>query len=290
MAGMTQAPHHGRGGRFIALSTPLAYTRFQAGSLERSLIAMAVSNRGSELEAPAAVKSHHRQSSSEALHPRPVRNVGGSVQPTVDVRVVLFTVTDGLLLVALEKNGAGWRLPRGLPAVGEPLDAAARRIIRQTTGLQEQYLEQLYTLSLDQPAAWTVIVGYIALLCSAQRPADVGSAVWHDSSALPRLAEADRMVIDYALVRLRAKIGYTNIAFHLLPEIFSLTELQGAYETILGRRLDKRNFRRRVIASGILEATSAKRRDGSHRPATLYRFRAEHDPATYLTPPWADGN
>jgi 8-oxo-dGTP diphosphatase len=107
---------------------------------------------------------------------------------------------------------------------------------------------------------------------------------------LPALSEADRMVVDYAVVRLRAKLGYTTIAFHLLPETFTLTELQSAYETILDRPLDKRNFRRRMIASGMLEATDAKRRDGSHRPAALYRFRAEHDHAAYLTPPWADGS
>ncbi len=209
--------------------------------------------------------------------------------PSVDVRVVLFTVIDGQLLVALEETADRWRLPRGVPAPAEPLDAAARRIIRQTTELHEQYLEQLYTFSIGEPPAWTVVVGYIALICAAQRPLRVTGADWVDSAALPPLSDTDKMVVDYGLVRLRAKIGYTNIAFHLLPETFSLTELQGAYETILGRRLDKRNFRRRVIASGILEATDAKRRDGSHRPAALYRFRAEHDPATYLTPPRTDG-
>jgi 8-oxo-dGTP diphosphatase len=209
--------------------------------------------------------------------------------PAVDVRAVLFTVSDGLLLVALERDGDDWRLPRGVPSPAEPLDSAARRIIRQTTDLQEQYLEQLYTFSIGEPPAWTVIVGYIALICAGQRAPAVAGANWHDSAALPVLSDTDRMVVEYALVRLRAKIGYTNIAFHLLPETFSLTELQSAYETILGRRLDKRNFRRRVIASGILAATDAKRREGSHRPAALYRFRAEHDPATYLTPPRTDG-
>jgi 8-oxo-dGTP diphosphatase len=209
--------------------------------------------------------------------------------PAVDVRVVLFTVIDGALLIALEVDGGDWRLPRGVPAPDEPLDVAARRIIRQTTDLREQYLEQLYTFSIGEPPHWRVVVGYIALICGGQRPLAVVGADWHDSAASPSLADADRMVVEYALVRLRAKIGYTNIAFHLLPETFSLTELQGAYETILGRRLDKRNFRRRVIASGILAATNAKRRDGSHRPAALYRFRAEHDPATYLTPPRTDG-
>lgn len=216
-------------------------------------------------------------------------NLSGSALPAVDVRAVLFTISEGSLLIALERDGPGWRLPRGVPAPEEPLDAAARRIIRQTTDLREQYLEQLYTFSIGEPPQWRVVVGYIALICGGQRPLAVAGADWHDAGAVPALSEADKMVVEYALVRLRAKIGYTNIAFHLLPETFSLSELQGAYETILGRRLDKRNFRRRVIASGILAATNAKRREGSHRPAALYRFRAEHDPATYLTPPRTDG-
>lgn len=205
--------------------------------------------------------------------------------PDVDVRVVLFTVIDGLLLVAIDNTEEAWRLPRGVPEPGVPLDNAARRILHDTTALQEQYLEQLYSFSIGEPPSWTVVVGYIALIWAAERPLPVSGVDWHDTAQLPPLVDADKMVIDYALFRLRAKIGYTNIAFYLLPATFSLTELQGAYETILGRRLDKRNFRRRVTASGILEATDAKRREGSHRPAALYRFRAEHDPATYLTPP-----
>ena len=102
------------------------------------------------------------------------------------------------------------------------------------------------------------------------------------------MSAPDRMVIDYALVRLRAKLGYTTVAFHLLPPTFTLTELQGAYETILGHPLDKRNFRRRVIAAGILARTDAQRRMGSHRPAALYRFQSLDDRETYLTPPWAE--
>jgi 8-oxo-dGTP diphosphatase len=233
------------------------------------------------------VRNERPPAERDALGRRPGAPVQGS--PAVDVRVVLFTVSDGALLVALERDGADRRLPRGVPRPAEPLDSAARRIILQTTDLQEQYLEQLYTFSIGDPPDWTVIVGYIALICAEQRAPAVAGAQWHDTASLPTLSDTDRMVIEYALVRLRAKIGYTNIAFHLLPETFSLSELQSAYETILGRRLDKRNFRRRVTASGILAATNAKRREGSHRPALLYRFRAEHDPATYLTPSRTDG-
>lgn len=208
-------------------------------------------------------------------------------RPEVDVRVVLFTVSGGRLLIALDGGDSARSLPRGVPTPGEPLDAAARRIVRESTGLTEQYQEQLYTLSVREQPAWRVIVSYVALICSGAAPPTAEGAGWQDAQALPTLSEADAMVVDYALLRLRAKLGYTTIAFHLLPPTFTLTELQGAYETILGRDLDKRNFRRRVIASGILEATSELRREGSHRPAALYRFRAAHDPETYLTPTWA---
>ena len=160
---------------------------------------------------------------------------------------------------------------------------------RTATGVQERYLEQLYTLSVRNPPPWTVVVSYVALVSTdvGARPSGADD-LWHPAEGLPSLSETDRMVVDYALFRLRAKLGYTNIAFHLMPPTFTLTELQSAYETILARRLDKRNFRRRMIASGILEQTPEKRREGSHRPATLYRFRPESDGETYLTPPWAD--
>lgn len=95
------------------------------------------------------------------------------------------------------------------------------------------------------------------------------------------------MLLGYAMIRVRAKLGYTNIALHLMPPEFTLTNLQGVYEQVLGRSLDKRNFRRRMIASRMLEGTGRFQREGSHRPAELYRFAADSDQSTYLTPPWA---
>ena len=215
--------------------------------------------------------------------------VDGRSYPAVDLRVVLFTVTSGRLLIALPGHGSGVELPKGLPLPNEVLDSAARRIVRLTTDVREQYLEQLYTLSVSEPESWTIIVSYMGLVSSQpQIPARPFDG-WFDTTTLPPLSAADRMVIEYALVRLRAKLGYTNIAFYLLPERFTLSELQETYETILAGRLDKRNFRRRVIASGILLQTEEKRREGSHRPATLYRFKPTEDRETYLTPPWAEG-
>jgi 8-oxo-dGTP diphosphatase len=205
----------------------------------------------------------------------------------VDVRVVLFTVAGGELLVAVNLTHRGYQIPRHFPIEGESLDAAARRNVHDSTRIHEQYLEQLYTFNITEPGRrWVIIASYMALIGSTTRPSEFGAMRWMRIDQLGNMSDADRLVLDYAVVRLRAKLGYTNIAFHLLPEAFTLTELQLAYETILGRPLDKRNFRRRMIASGILEATNSKRRDGSHRPAALYRFHAEQDATAYLTPPW----
>lgn len=206
----------------------------------------------------------------------------------LDLRIALFTVAGSTLYVALQNDGYALSLPQGLPEPSESLDAAARRTVRAATQLQEQYLEQLYTFSLPGDEELRVIVvSYLALICSGASPDETDGVAWTPVPLQTELSESDFMVVEYALLRLRAKLGYTNIAFHLLPETFTLTELQGAYETILGRPLDKRNFRRRMIASRILTETPKKRREGSHRPATLYRFQSEHDQATYLTPNWA---
>lgn len=210
---------------------------------------------------------------------------------TLDLRIALFTIAGSTLYVALQHDPAGLSLPRGLPEPRESLDAAARRTVRAATLLQEQYLEQLYTFSPPGDAhddgPRVIVVSYLALICSGAAPDQTDGVAWTAIPIESTLSDSDSMVVEYALIRLRAKLGYTNIAFHLLPETFTLTELQGAYETILGRRLDKRNFRRRMIASRILAETSKKRREGSHRPATLYRFQSEQDQASYLTPTWA---
>ncbi|MCC6314403.1 MAG: NUDIX hydrolase [Thermomicrobiales bacterium] len=211
-------------------------------------------------------------------------------RPDLDLRVVLFTVTRGRLLVALLPDSGGYRLPRSEPRPGGGLDGEARRIVRERTGFADQYLEQLYTLSVGTGADWTVVVSYLALILSAGETPPAGPCAWRDPEADLLLDATDAMVLGYALKRLRAKLGYTTIAFHLLPPTFTLSALQAAYEAILARSLDKRNFRRQVIAAGFLESTGKKHRDGSHRPALLYRFRAGHDPEAYLTPPWSQAD
>jgi len=222
---------------------------------------------------------------AQTIHRAPA----ASERPAVDIRVVLFTLASGELLVGRSRDARVPGLPRDVPIPSESLDITARRIVRERLSIQEQYMEQLYTLSVAEPIdGWSVIVAYLALVCSSGEPAGSESISWSSAADLAWISDADRHVTDYAITRLRAKLGYTNIAFHLLPPTFTLTELQHAYEAILRRRVDKRNFRRRMIASGILDATDDKRREGSHRPAVLYRFRADLDTASYLTPSWSD--
>ena len=99
---------------------------------------------------------------------------------------------------------------------------------------------------------------------------------WFPVADLPPLAFKNDDVIEYALQRLRAKLDYSNVAYSLLPEEFTLSQLQATYEAILGRPLDKRNFRKRVTTLALLEATGRQAGAGRHRPAQLYRFRERH--------------
>lgn len=177
-------------------------------------------------------------------------------------------------------------LPSSVPTAEETLDQTAVRIIREATGVDAQYLEQLYTFSPGHGHVREIVISYLGLF-SPDTPVTSGTIelTWPLVTDAQPADGLDQMVLDYALIRLRAKLGYSNIAFYLVPSTFTLSELQQTYETILGQQMDKRNFRRRMIASGILTDTHEKRREGSHRPAALYRFNLDDDQASYLTPP-----
>jgi 8-oxo-dGTP diphosphatase len=197
----------------------------------------------------------------------------------VAVLVVILTVSGGRLQVLLVRRSAephkdAWSLPGGLLAPGESLEDAAVRKLEDETGVTDVFLEQLYTFS-DLDGSGSVAVAYFALV-------DIGSAhlatrkewlpAWFPVAELPPLAFRNEAVIDYALRRLRAKLDYSNVAYSLLPQEFSLSQLQSTYEAILSRPLDKRNFRKRILSLDIVEPTGRVKSEGRHRPAQLYRF------------------
>jgi len=205
-----------------------------------------------------------------------------AIRVTVDI--VIFTIRDARLHVLLVKRGippfqGRWAIPGGFVLEGESLDDAALRELREETGVADLYLEQLYSFGdLDRdPRGRVVTIAYYALI-SADRAApvagtDAAEARWWPVDELPELAFDHPRILEYAIERLRNKLEYTTVGFQLLPETFTLSELQLVYEAILGRRLDKRNFRRKLAILKILSPTREMRR-GVGKPARLYRFAA----------------
>ena len=201
---------------------------------------------------------------------------------TASISLALLTVSNSVLYVAAS-HAPEAKLVSISPDPGQQLDQIARIQLNALTSPSLGYMEQLYTFSFDNTDGDGIVVSYLALAAGAPRLR--GDARWIPvSEAEHALLHGDRIVLDYALVRLRAKIGYTTIAFHLMPESFTLSDIQQTYETILARPLDPRNFRRRMVSSGLLQSENQLRRQGSHRPAALYRFAGNHDPASFLTP------
>ena len=169
-----------------------------------------------------------------------------------------------------------WALPGGWLGSDENLEAAASRTLAETTTLAPSYLEQLYAFGdVDRSPSRVVSIVYWALVREdVSLSSEQHNVAWFDAENLPALAFDHDHIVEYALWRLRNKVGYSRIAHGLLPAEFTLAELREVYEAILGRRLDPANFRRQVDNSDTLIPTEDFR-TGSHRPARLYRYN--HD-------------
>lgn len=201
----------------------------------------------------------------------------------VSTDVVMFTMHGDRLCVLLVRRerdpfGGFWSLPGGMVHAEEPLDAAARRMLAAKTGVTGVFLEQLFTFGnvARDPRGRVVSVAYYALVPSDRMPAirNVPDVAWQDVAALPTLAFDHADIIAMARRRLAAKLEYSTIALQLMPEKFTLSELQSVYECILGEPLDKRNFRKRLQSLGCLEPTGEQHRAGKHRPAMLFRTKS----------------
>ncbi len=203
-------------------------------------------------------------------------------RPRVAVDTVLFAIQERRLktyLVQLSRGPASgkWAFPGGLVRRGEMLDDAARRELKVSTGLTDAYLEQLFTFGdpSRDPDAHVVSVAYMALIPDPGRLSGpspkYAAGGWFELSALPPLAYDHALMAAYALKRLKSKLEYSNIAFALLPPVFTFAEFEELYSRILARPIDRRNFRRRILAMGLLRPLKETRR-GAHRPAALYSF------------------
>ena len=221
-------------------------------------------------------------------------------RPSVAVDVALLSVAEGALWTVLlhrseHPHRGRYALPGGFVGIREPLDAAAARVLSRKCGLDGVFLEQLYTFGNPgrDPRTRVISVAHVALVDRAHLlEASAGTdALIHarldvpwegetggpvdahrsDGTTLP-LAFDHADILGMAVKRIRGKLDYAPIGFQLLPPRFTLFDLQRVHETILARPLNKDSFRRRMLASGQLEATGESQRDVDHRPAELYRF------------------
>lgn len=207
--------------------------------------------------------------------------------PEVYVDSVIFQLIDDELTVLLTQREQNpfkdlWALPGGLDPIEETTETAVTRILAEKTGVKVSQLgniEQLYTFDtvIGNPHGPAVSVVYLGLgknITPKATPSQRHSQFF-SVKQLPQLAFDHNQIIDYAHQRLKSKVSYTNVIFALLPELFTLSQLQEAYEAILEEQLDKRNFRKKYLSLGLIQPTNEYHMSGAHRPARLYKFNTQ---------------
>ncbi len=205
-----------------------------------------------------------------------------NIKIAVDAIVFGYEKSELYVLLIKQKYGVfkdSWCLPGGFVKDEESLTIAVQRELREEAGVSVNYLEQLYTFGDDvqrDPRARVISVAYFGLVnpetLSLQADTDAQDAQWFPFHSLPVLAYDHAAIVQKAIERLQAKLHYQPIGFDLLKPEFPFSDLEHLYQTILGKKLDRRNFRKKILSFDILEETDEFRSIGSGRPARLYRF------------------
>ena len=228
-------------------------------------------------------------------------NARASYLPHISIDCVVFGFHEGMLKVLLlhMKNENGWYLPGGFVLKDEPIELSANRILKERTGLDEIFLQQfhvfgaphrskdhfdMYKDMLPPAENWFtdrfLTIGYYALVdfSDAIPQPDIFSAdcVWRDLDDLPELRLDHALILKTALDTLRLQLNYQPIGYNLMPKEFTMPELQKLYETILDKKLDRRNFQRRMLGFGILKRSEKPRKGGAHKAPYLYSFDLEN--------------
>jgi 8-oxo-dGTP diphosphatase len=206
-----------------------------------------------------------------------------SIHLSVDTVIFGYDADEGISVLLIKRNldpfKGWWALPGGLVKTNESLDRAAHRELKEETGIEVAYMEQLYTFGEPNrdPRNRAVTVAYYGLV----RPknyrlvanTDADDARWFNIKDLPKLAFDHKNIFDVAIARLRGKLAYEPVGFELLEPKFPFSDLEKLYMTLLDKQLDRRNFKKKIIAYGFLEETKEmKKREGAGRPAVLYKF------------------
>ena len=200
----------------------------------------------------------------------------------ITVDVVILTIKDDALQVLLTKRNNEpfkdkWAIPGGYVRMSENLDEAAMRVLKEKTNVDNIYLEQLYTFGdpLRHPVSRVITSAYFALIRSEDfNIVTTSDLAWHTVFDLPPLAFDHKEIIEYSMKRTRERLEMCPVAYQLLNEKFTLTEMQKAYEMIMEKKLDKRNFRKKVITTEGLRELNEFSKSSSKRPARLYTFES----------------
>ena len=201
----------------------------------------------------------------------------------ISTDIAILTILNNelsILLIKMKKSPyiGSWAVPGGLVKSDESVDDSAKRHLHAKSGIKGVYLEQLYTFGKvgRDPFGRVVSVAYFALIpkegVKLKTTKEYEGVKWFPVKKLPKLAYDHKEIIETAAERLKSKLEYTNIIYSLLPEEFTLSELQKNYEIILNKKLDKRNFRKKILSTGLIKKTSRSKIGEAHRPAILYKF------------------
>ena len=223
--------------------------------------------------------------STEKQHPEviPKKTSENSIMSSITIDCVIFGFEKSDLEVLLVQHAGGiskgkWGLPGGWIEKSEGIDAAAHRLLRDLTGLDQIYLEQLKAFGDPDrfPLDRVITIGYYALVKRENYNVKAGftasEAKWFKIDEIPDLIYDHNEILEFSLRKLRRRVRQAPVGFNLLPEKFTLLQLMQLYEEILGVEMDKPNFRRKILNMNLLVDLNEKQTEVSHRAAKLYRF------------------
>ena len=207
------------------------------------------------------------------------------IYQSVTTDIVIFTIEDGDLKVLLIKRAGNpfkdqWALPGGFLLKNEDPENAAKRVLKEKAGINNVYIEQLYTFggSGRDPRGKILTIAYFALVprnrIEVKETPETQMPTFKAIKKLPDIAFDHNRIITYALSRLQSKLEYTNVVYSLLPKYFAFNQLQRTYEIILNKKLDKRNFRKKFVLLNLIKPTDKVLTGERQRPAKLYRFKS----------------
>lgn len=204
------------------------------------------------------------------------------IDMTVDAVVFGYKPDEGISVLLVKRKHdpykGSWAIPGGFVEGDETLEHAVSRELKEETGIEVNYLEQLYTFGNPHrdPRKRVVSVAYYALvkpdIYELHAADDASDVEWFNIEKLPKLSFDHKEILEMAILRLRNKISYEPVGFELLDKQFPFSELHKLYETLYGKEIDRRNFRKKILALGILKELRQKSSGGKGRPGVLYQF------------------